>query len=337
MKNTQKQNKSFLERFLPVYSKIITTLLDRYLYITISVMLFWCSASLWRYSEIGQAGYLTVPNEFIGNKPGRFWGLLSNIDMSLTQIRIMIFVITILITLCAAVPVYLFIRDFKDDRNKIFAVFGTGLAVMIPLFGYKYMMWDYASLSLYTSLMLLTWSAYSLHKTGKKYIAILFAAAAELVDCRAILFLFPVILLVVFVKKIHKDNKQLKFFNMLTLSAAALILVLSFTSVDMDFQADEDAIDNIFTERFIELGNDEEKIDKAAWAFKFNAYLRVSPMELIGDSFTEAYLIKDIIYEDHFQLIVLLFFSTIILYDHKDDYTIIEKEPQSNAEPQSAV
>ena len=312
----------FPDRMLLIYNKLFTLLLNRFLYFTIVAALFISSSSLWLYKEIGQAVYLTLPDELIGKRPGRLWGILSLVDLSLTQVRMIVFIITLVTTLSAAIPLYFFIRDIREERARIFAVFGVVLGVMIPLFSYGHLiMWDYLSLSLYTSIMFCVWTMFFLHKTEKKYIAILFASAAELIDCRAVLFLIPALMLVVFVKKIHKDNKKLKLFNMLVFAAAAVVLTLSFTSFDVNFHADEEAIDKIFFERFLEIGNDENAINKAAWSFKFNSYLRVSPQELIGDSFTNFYLIKDIVYEDNFQLIILLFFTTVILFDHKDDHS----------------
>ncbi|MBQ4225982.1 MAG: hypothetical protein II664_06675, partial [Oscillospiraceae bacterium] len=336
METDTKTKRSPASVFFRVFGRTADAVLGKFLYFAIAAELFFCTMSLWTSEEIGYIIYFTVPDSLIGKRPSRLFSLLTHADMSIPVVRAIFFAITLITTLFAAFALYLFIKDIKAGRNKLLVMLGIGVLIQMTLDGYKYMMWDYVSISLYIAMMLVCYAAYFLLKTDKRYIAVIFAAAAEAIDCRAVLFLFPVTLTVIFVKAVHKENKQLKLMNMLCLAAASAVLVVSFTSVDFGFNADSDTIDEMFVQRFLEIGTPEEKIDKAIYGFKFEPYLRVTPNELVGDSFTNCYYVKDIVYEDHFQLLLLLFAGLIILYDHKDDTSEASDNDTKTAVPAAA-
>ena len=315
-----KPNKGFIETIMPIGLKVFDMLMNRFLYVTIAIVVFLSTMQIWTNGEIGFIVYLTAGKDIIGDRPSRLFGLMSYASFSIMQARILIFFICLAATLILSTALFLFAKDIKDDRHKIFVIFGASAALELILDYYRYMMWEYASVALYIAVALIAWAFWFLLKTDKKFVAPLFAAAAQFMDSRAFVYILIVSLMIVFIKRIHKENKKLKIWNMLTLSSAALILAFTFVNVDFENKIDEDSIDSIFTARFVENGVEEEDVNKAMYAFKFNAYLRVSPQELLGDSFTNVLLLKDIPFEDHNQLIMLLFFGALIVYDHKDDF-----------------
>ena len=316
-----KTNLSFVDKIASFSVRMVQNLVGRFLFVTILVAVFLSSIQIWSIQDIGFVVYLTTGKEVIGDRPGRLFGLLSHIPLTITQTRVIVFLICLVGTVLLSFGLYLFARDIKNDRNKIFVIAGASAVLQIIMDYYRYMLWDYTSVSLYIALGLLVWAFYFLFKSEKKYIALLFAGAAQLTDSRAFVYMLVVSLLIVFVKKIHKEDKKLKTWNMIVFGFVAVILAVSFVNVDFDNEADDEMIDQIFTQRYIEDGMEEEDIDKAMYAFKFNAYQRVTPQELIGDTFTSIPVLKDIPFEDHIHLLALLFFGSIIIYDHKDKYT----------------
>ena len=291
--------------------------MNKFLYITISVSLL-LSASLCISFEMGQVVYLTADKSIIGSRPSRLFGFLSLGELSFDQVFFILDIIYLFTTLTASLALFLFLKDIKSERRRIAIFFGIMIAVMIIIDYNRYMFWDYTVISLYISMTLVAFSFYFLIQSDVKILAPIFAAAAQLMDCRAFLFILPGSILVIFLKKLHKENKHIKLLNMLMIVASSLILALSFISVDFTNKADEDAIDEAFIERYMEYGMDPENITEAQYAFKFRAYLTVTPQELFSDMLTYFSSLSDIPYEDHIQLICALFFVTIILYDNKD-------------------
>ena len=316
--NTDTQ-KRFKQTFLQWYEKTIGLILNRFLYITIALCLFLSIRSLWQVNELGQIVFLTVSEDVIGIKPGRLFGLLSLVPLNIKSILIMVFMICLINTLFSAHSIFLFIRNIKSDRIKIITICTVLAAYMVIFDYYTYLMWDYTSVSLYISLTFVIYGAYFLVMTEKRFLAPLLCAAAQFIDCRAFIFIMIGALAVIFIKAVHREIKPLKIFNAVTLTVTALMLSLTFMTVDFSDAADSEAIDKIFTERYTEVGMEEEDITPSLYAFKFNSYLTLTPQELFSDSLTGLESLKNVIFEDNIQLIILILLVSIILYDHKDD------------------
>ena len=319
--NNTGTQKSLKQTFLQWYGKASALLLNKLLYVTIAVSLFLSIRSVREVREVGQIVFLTLSETMIGNKPGRLFGLLSLIPMSIKTIRAVIFVICLINTFFSAHGISLFLKHIKNDRTKMITLCSVMALYMVIFDYYSYILWDYTSVSLYISLTFVIYGAYFLIMTDKRAIAPLFFAAAQFIDCRAAIFITMIALIVIFVKPVHREIKSLKVFNMISLAVSALILAVSFISVDFSVNTDSEAVDKIFTERYIEAGLEEEDINPSLYAFKFNSYITLTPQELFSDTLTGIANVKDVIFEDHIQLIILIFFASVILYDHKDDCT----------------
>ena len=317
--NNTGAQKSLKQTFLQWYGKASALLLNKLLYVTIAVSIFLSIRSVREVREVGQIVFLTLSETMIGNKPGRLFGLLSLIPMSINTIRAVIFAICLINTFFSAHGIYLFLKHIKNDRTKMITLCSVMALYMVIFDYYSYILWDYTSVSLYISLTFVIYGAYFLIMTDKRAIAPIFFAAAQFIDCRAAIFITVIALIVIFVKPVHREIKSLKVFNMISLAVSALILAVSFMSVDFSVNTDTEAIDNIFTERYIEAGLEEEDINPSLYAFKFNSYITLTPQELFSDTLTGIVNVKDVIFEDHIQLIILIFFASVILYDHKDE------------------
>ena len=312
---------TFSQRLMTWAENYTDAVLDRFLYPFILAAFILTTKGLWTTNEVGQVVWLTVGHDLIGDRPARLFGLMSLIPMNFTAARIVMCVITLIASAAAAYVLYRFAIDIRDHRNRIFAVAGVMMAVTVIMDYYGYMMWDFGNLSLYIGLTLAGYAYMFLLKTKRPYLSPVFAAAAVFTDCRVIVFMLPAVILLMRGKPQDDRDKKVRMMNMLNLGAAAVVLVLSFVTVDLDFTADSDAIDEVFVERFIENGTDEEDVDRAMWGFKWESYMRVTPPELIGDTFTNVALLKKIPFEDQVQLITLLCFGAIIVYDKRHGLT----------------
>lgn len=322
MKTTNIPQKSLKD--IPQYlsTKLIDTLLNKYLFVTLILTLFFTVKDMWLSGEIGQLVFLTIDSNIIGNRPSRLFGLLSLVEMSNFQARIAIFLICLITTVLIAYLMVLFIREITDGRIKIIVITGVLMAITVIFNYYKYMMWDFANIALYVALMLGAYSFWFLLKTNKKFLAILIAAVSVIVDCRAFIFMAPVMIIIMLGKPENDEQKRIRFYNLIVLGVSAASLMFLFMTADFKNDVDTVLIDEIFKERFVENGTAVENISKTMYAFKFEIYLRITPQELFVNTLTDIFYIKDIIYEDQFQLIILLFLCIIILYDRKSNYKV---------------
>ena len=299
-----------------VIHDVIDFIVGKYLFPLVFVSLFLCTFLLRKsFSEVEMIVWHTIDSNIIGNRPGRLFGLLAINDISSRNVTILMYVIYTVVLFFASFCVYLFMKKIRDNRKKVVSLFLMMLSVMILFYYFKFNYWDLMSLSLFISLTIDAYAGYFLLRTDKKWLAPILAAVAEFIDCRALIFLMPVILYVMFSKNMVSDDKHIRNINLFTLLASVAILVLAFVTVDLGEKPDSSIIDSVFTERYIEAGRDPETIDRTLYAFKFESYISVTPQELFGDTLITLDCLKAVLFEDRMQLFLLLSISLILIYD----------------------
>ncbi|MBR1739833.1 MAG: hypothetical protein IJ737_06035 [Ruminococcus sp.] len=300
----------------PLYRlrQLVGGLTGRYLYPFLALLTLGAARSVFgTVRSVGFLVYYTAGNDVMGVRPNRLFGLFSLFGVKPELMRTAFTVLLAVLLLFTAHALYLFVRRIDNGYGRLGAA-----ALFFAAFIFFESSWTDA-LFVPAFILGLTAAAYGYYalffSEKKKWAAPVLAAVSVIADCRMLLMIVPVSLVIYF--RIKKNRgKSFFLMNILAAAAAAAVFILMSAVCEVP---DDDTLEQKVTqlgETYPESCGSElaqEVGDYFENSFKFEKYCMAVPIVLAAESFGFIGGFKDFVFDESFELYALMFIGLLLV------------------------
>ena len=219
--------KKLCESELP--KKVCELVLGKYLFLTSLLAVTFCTNHLLEAitDSYQLPFYYSLSREYIGIRANNLFNLLSFAEGDLERITMTMRIAYIVMLIpIGAVTAYI-LKQFKDLRSRMYALVFS-ISVMYAMFSSNNEIFIMTTIPLMFAFLMLETAFLLVFTRGKikAAAAVLFTAAAQLIECRTVLYMLPVLVIPIFFKQLFKDKDSKKVFYKIAVMMLAAVSVL---------------------------------------------------------------------------------------------------------------